>query len=55
MQRGERIFDTEPFPHDELGEISNHIVRLYASLQQAISDRDREHKAAIYEEQEKSG
>ena len=53
-ERGERIFDTEPFPHDELGEISNHIVRLYASLQQAISDRDREHKAAIYEEQEKS-
>ena len=52
-ERGERIFDTEPFPHDELGEISNHIVRLYASLQQAISDRDREHKAAIYEEQEK--
>ena len=35
---GERIFDTEPFPHDELGDISNHIVRLYAQLQQAVTD-----------------
>lgn len=52
-ERGERIFDTEPFPHDELGEISNNIVRLYARLQQAISDRDREHQAAMHEEQEK--
>ncbi len=52
-EKGERIYDTEPFPHDELGEISNHIVRLYARLQQAITDRDREHRAAINEEQEK--
>ena len=52
-ERGERIFDTEPFPHDELGEISNHIVRLYARLQQAISDRDREHRQAMHQEQEK--
>ncbi len=41
-ERGERIFDTEPFPHDELGDISNNIVRLYARLQQAITDRDHE-------------
>lgn len=52
-ERGERIYDTEPFPHDELGEISNHIVRLYARLQQANADRDREHRAAIHEQQEK--
>lgn len=52
-ERGERIFDTEPFPHDELGDISNHIVRLYARLQQAVADRDREHRAALHEEQEK--
>ncbi len=52
-ERGERIYDTEPFPHDELGDISNHIVRLYARLQQAITDRDREHRSALHEEQEK--
>lgn len=52
-ERGERIYDNEPFPHDELGEISNHIVRLYARLQQAIADRDREHCAAMREQQER--
>lgn len=52
-ERGERIYDTEPFPKDELGSISSHIVRLYASLQQAIADRDREHRAALHEQQEK--
>ena len=52
-ERGERIFDTEPFPHDELGDISNHIVRLYARLQQALSDLAREHRLALHEEQEK--
>lgn len=52
-ERGERIYDTEPFPRDELGSISNHIVRLYASLQQANADRDREHRAALHEQREK--
>lgn len=52
-ERGERIYDTEPFPHDELGSISNHIVRLYASLQQANADRDREHRMALHEQREK--
>ncbi|WP_297644896.1 ATP-binding protein [uncultured Bacteroides sp.] len=52
-ERGERIVDIEPFPRDELGNISNHIVRLYAKLQQAIAERDREHRQAICEQQEK--
>lgn len=52
-ERGERIVDTEPFPHDELGNISNHIVRLYAKLQQVIAERDSEHRQAIHEQQEK--
>lgn len=52
-ERGNKIYDDEPFPHDELGDISNHIVRLYVSLQQAISERDREHDAALHEQQEK--
>ena len=53
VERGRRISDTEPFPNDELGAISNNIVRLYARLQQAYSDRDAEHKAALREQQEK--
>lgn len=52
-ERGERIADTEPFPSDELGQISNNIVRLYARLQRALTERDREHSAAIREQQEK--
>lgn len=52
-ERGERIYDTAPFPRDELGSISNHIVRLYADLQQAIADRDKEHRAALYQQKEK--
>jgi len=52
-ERGERIYDTAPFPKDELGSISNHIVRLYANLQQAISARDREHRAALREQRDK--
>lgn len=52
-ERGETIYDSAPFPDDELGSISNHIVKLYADLQQAISDREKEHKATLYEQQEK--
>ena len=52
-ERGERISDTTSFPHDELGDISSHIVRLYARLQQAIADRDREHRVALFAQQEK--
>lgn len=53
VENGERICDTEPFPNDELGSISNHIVRLYSRLQQTSSDRDSEHRAALHEQQEK--
>lgn len=52
-ERGERIDGETAFPHDELGDISNHIIRLYARLQQTADDRDREHAQALYEEQEK--
>lgn len=52
-ERGERIDDLPSFPHDELGGISTHIVRLYARLQKATADRDREHAAALHAEQER--
>lgn len=51
-ERGEKI-EESTFPHDELGDISSNIVNLYARLQQAIADRDREHAAALREEQDK--
>lgn len=53
VEKGTIISDTEPFPNDELGAISNNIVRLYAKLQQAYADRDNEHQAALHEQLEK--
>lgn len=52
-ERGERIYDNIPFPHDEFGSISNHIVRLYARLQQTAAQRDAEHRRALHEQQER--
>lgn len=53
VENGSRISDTAPFPDDELGAISNNLVRLYARLQQAYADRDAEHRAALREQCEK--
>lgn len=52
-ERGERIYADEPFPDDELGEISSHIVRLYSRLQEANAECDRQHQLALHEEREK--
>ncbi len=52
-ERGERIYDNEPFPHDELGDIANNIVRLYARLQQATAENERQHIKALQQEQDK--
>ena len=52
-ERGEEIGNGESFPHDELGDISANIVRLYAQLQRTTADRDREHALALHQEQEK--
>ena len=51
--RNERIENIKPFPNDELGEISQHIVQLYSQLQQTTADRNREHALVLHEEQEK--
>ena len=48
-ERGERIDEQAVFPHDELGDISSHIIRLYARLQRTTADRDREHALALHE------
>ena len=49
-ERGEPIDNLQAFPHDELGEISSHIIRLYARLQKTTADRNREHALALHEE-----
>ncbi len=45
-ERGERIYDDEAFPGDELGSIASHIVRLYVQ-------RDERHREAIRQQQDK--
>ena len=52
-EKGESFDEEEPFPNDELGSISNHIVQLYAQWQQTVKDRDIAHEATLREEQEK--
>ena len=52
-EKGEVFDEEEPFPNDELGSISNHIVQLYAQWQQTIKDRDLAHEATLREEKEK--
>lgn len=52
-KEGASFDEDEPFPNDELGSISNHIVQLYAQWQQTIKDRDIAHEVALREEQEK--
>ena len=52
-EKGEAFDEDEPFPNDELGSISNHIVRLYAQWQQTIKDRDIAHEDALRQEQDK--
>ena len=52
-KKGESFNEDEPFPNDELGSISNHIVQLYAQWQQTIKDRDIAHEVAMREEQDK--
>ena len=52
-ENGETFYEDEMFPNDELGSISNHIIKLYAQWQQTIKDRDIAHEATLRQEQEK--
>lgn len=40
-ERGEKVYGEASFPDNELGEISRHIVKLYASQQQAMEMKHR--------------
>ena len=50
---GEQIETEEKHPHDELGEISHQIAKLYNRLLQTMGDLDRERRSAIHEAHEK--
>ena len=52
-EKGESFDEEEQFSNDELGSISNHIVKLYGQWQQTIKDRDIAHEATLRQEQEK--
>ena len=52
-EKGESFDEAEQFSSDELGSISNHIVKLYSQWQQTIKDRDIAHESALRQEQEK--
>lgn len=53
LEEGRSVADLEPFPRNEIGDISNHIVLLASRLQQATADLKREHARSLYEMQEK--
>ncbi|MCI2081859.1 MAG: ATP-binding protein [Bacteroidales bacterium] len=50
--KGEPIDDIGEFPKDELGEISNHIVRLYTKLRETKEALENEHNVVIKQEQD---
>ena len=52
-EKGESFDEEEQFSNDELGSISNHIIKLYGQWQQTIKDRDIAHEASLRQEQEK--
>lgn len=46
--------DIEKFPHDELGDISRQIVRLWREKDEAIRESNKEHEIALHAVEEKS-
>lgn len=51
-ERGERMDNIEPFKKDELGDVSNAIVRLYIQLRQAKDALMNEHNLVLHQEEE---
>ncbi len=51
-ERGESIENIEPFMKDDLGEVSDAIVRLYIQLRQAKDALVNEHNMVLHQEQE---
>lgn len=53
-EKGEEIYDTKVFPHNELGTIAHNIVLIYVRWQRTLAERDRQAALALKEEQEKA-
>lgn len=53
MENGGSLDSMPEFANDELGDLSRHIIDLYARLSQASNDVKREHDKALHEQQEK--
>jgi signal transduction histidine kinase len=51
---GEPLHDIGPFPKDELGDISNHIIQLYSRLKQTKEALESEHKVVEQQKQEQT-
>jgi len=51
---GEPLHDIGPFPKDELGDISNHIIQLYSQLKQTKEALENEHKVVEQQKQEQT-
>ncbi|MDO4510593.1 MAG: ATP-binding protein [Bacteroidales bacterium] len=47
-------YDTRQFPNDELGEISGHVINLYKNLKATSEQRDKNLRAAMFEQSEKN-
>ncbi|MCR5697249.1 MAG: hypothetical protein K6G73_09795 [Marinilabiliaceae bacterium] len=47
VENGDQFDENEPFPNDELGAISNHIVKLYARKRQLTNDLNHELKTPV--------
>lgn len=48
------VFDESKFSHDELGDISREIVKIYRAMEKAMEQSKREHEVAMYAVEEKS-
>ncbi len=46
-ERGEKFDENEPFPHDELGAISEHIIKLYYHKRQLTNNLNHELKTPV--------
>lgn len=51
---GEPLHDIGPFPKDELGDISNHIIQLYSRLKQTKEALESEHRVVEQQKQEQT-
>ena len=52
--KGESFQGLDDFPHDELGDISREIIRLYRDKSQAMARSEREHSVALHAIEEKA-